>query len=238
MADNLLLGNGRPVRRWTEHLLEYLFSVECIEYPHARVDVPNELEANRLVISAALRRNVDIREIWPELKPTGIFPIASPYFVCAPFSSDVYKDFPEDRWVEFFVLLHRKNRLPHLVLTGSTDQRDRLESFLEMIAKSLPGEEIPLSVVVAPDLQSCVDLLAAAECVFTVDTAAAHAAAALDRRALILLSGLHQGMFAPWRRSERQHWVLPGEMRAGIAWYAENFSSVLMAAFDKITAVS
>ena len=49
--------------------------------------------------------------------------------------------------------------------------------------------------------------------VMTVDTAAAHFAAGLDRLCVILFSGLHQGMFAPWQRSTRQRWYCPNRRR-------------------------
>jgi len=70
-----------------------------------------------------------------------------------------------------------------------------------------PG--INAQIIIPEDLQKFIDLLAGAECVVTVDTAAAHAATALDCRTLVLFSGKHQGMFAPWIRSSRQQWLMP-----------------------------
>lgn len=236
VASNLLLGNGRPIRRWTENMMRALFSLEVLDYPDSVsvCGIPSELEANRLLLSAALRRDVDIREIWPELKAAKPPSISCPYAVCAPFSSDIWKDFPESRWSEFFGTLHRDGALPLLVLTGSPGQRTRLEFFSEMIRRSSGKDKIQVSVMIAEDLQGFIDLLAGAEYVFTVDTAAAHASSALDRRTMVLFSGQHQGMFAPWSRSEKQQWILPKDPIKGMAWHEAHSTEELLTVFKKI----
>lgn len=240
MTSNLLLGNGRRVRRWTEKIMVALFSTEMVDYPKPSFGIPSELEAHRLLVSAALRRDVEIGEIWPELKAVNPSPIDSlnfPYFVCAPYSSDIWKNFPEHRWIELFVLLDAEGkgeRLRTLILTGSPDQRESLESFGVMIRKALPETKISISVLISENLQGFIDLLAGAECVFTIDTAAAHGATALNCRTLILFSGLHQGMFAPWIRSHRQHWVLPKESQSNLQWHEAHSTSEIMISLDKI----
>jgi hypothetical protein len=239
MASNLLLGNGRRVRRWTEQSMNAIFSTEIAYYPEARPGIPSELEAHRLLVSAALSRNVDPSEIWPELKAVNPSPIDSRYFVCAPYSSDIWKNFPEHRWIELFVLLDaqgRGGRLRNLVLTGSPDQRQSLEAFGIMIRKALPETRIKISVLIPEDLQAFIDLLAGADCVFTVDTAAAHGATALDCRTLILFSGLHQGMFAPWTRSNRQHWILPKQSLSDMQWHEAHTASEIMECLENILA--
>jgi len=240
MASNLLLGNGRLVRRWTENSMAAIFSTEIADYPEASPGIPSELEAHCLLVSAALSRNVDPSEIWPELKavnPSPIGSLYSPYFVCAPYSSDIWKNFPEDRWIELFVLLDAQERVPrlqNLVLTGSADQRQSLEAFGAMIRKALPETKIKTTVLIADDLQGFIDLLAGAGCILTVDTAAAHGATALDCRTLILFSGLHQGMFAPWTRSDRQHWVLPKKSSSNLQWHDAHSTSEIMISLEKI----
>ena len=236
LASNLLLGNGRRVRRWTECTMVALFSAEITEYPEASVGIPSEIEANRLLACDALHRSVEVREIWPELKAVEPPPIESPYFVCAPFSSDIWKNFPEHRWIELFELLDAQGRLRNLVLTGSPDQRPALESFGAMIRQALPTTKTTTTIVIPKDLQRFIDLLAGADCVFTVDTAAAHGATALDRRTLILFSGLHQGMFAPWTRSQRQCWVLPKKSSRNEQWHEAHPTPEIMASLEEILA--
>lgn len=243
MTSNLLLGNGRKVRRITEKSMTAIFSTEIVDYPKARPGIPSELEAHRLLVSSALSRNVDPSEIWPELKAVNPSPIDnhdSSYFVCAPYSSDIWKNFPEYRWIELFVLLdaqEKGSQLRDLLLTGSSDQRQSLEAFGAMIRKALPEARIKISVLIPEDLQGFIDLLAGADCVFTVDTAAAHAATALDCRTLILFSGLHQGMFAPWTRSDRQHWVLPKELPSDLQWHEAHPTSEIMECLENILSV-
>lgn len=236
LASNLLLGNGRRVRRWTESSMVALFSAEITEYPKGDVGIPREIEANRLLACDALHRGVDASEIWPELKAVEAPPINSPYFVCAPFSSDIWKNFPEHRWIELFELLDAQGRLRNLVLTGSRDQRQVLEVFAGKIRKALPQTKTTTTIMIPKDLQRFIDLLAGADCVFTVDTAAAHGATALDRRTLILFSGLHQGMFAPWTRSHRQIWILPKKSSGDQQWHEAHRTSEIMASLEEILA--
>jgi len=209
IASNLLLGNGRAVRRWTEKAFTALFGPAVIPYPESEEGIPSELAANRLIASSALGREVGIREIWPELTPCKLPTLDSPYWVCAPFSSTPGKDFPMERWIEVLVTMERSGKLPALVLTGSADQAERLQEFLRLWQQAAPESKVRAEMVLPPSLQDLIDLLAGAGCVLTVDTAAAHAATALDCRTLALFSGLHQGMFAPWVRSSRQRWMLP-----------------------------
>ena len=220
VASNLLLGNGRPVRRWTEKAFLSIFGPEVVSYPENSAEgIPSELETNRRIVSLALGREVNIREIWPELKPLRHSFFGEAYHVCAPFSSGPGKDFPLKRWVELFMELESRGKLPSLCLVGSSDQSDRLVGFLELLGKSSATIAAKTRVVTPGDLQEFIDFLSGAECVFTVDTAAAHAASALDCRTLVLYSGLHQGMFAPWFRSSRQYWAIPKQAVKNTPWH-------------------
>ncbi len=220
LCNNPLLESNRPVRRWTEGGFKRLFRPSFIEYPFKSEDgIPGELEAHRRLLCEALGRDVSIREIWPKLKAVEPPPIATSYWVCAPFSSGLEKDFPLQRWVELFLSVDEQALLPQLVLTGSKDQRERLVEFQSMLATASPELASKVLVVIPHDLQNFIDLLAGADCVTTVDTAAAHAAAALNCRALILFSGKHQGMFAPWITSSRQRWLLPKDTSGERLWH-------------------
>lgn len=234
LCKNPLLESNRPVRRWTEAGFNLLFRPAFIEYPESVEGVPNELEAHRRLLCEALEREVSIREIWPELKAVDHAPLASPYWVCAPFSSGPEKDFPLERWVELFLTLYDKGMLPKLVLTGSSDQQNRLLEFQRLIAAASPSLGEMTVIIIPADLQKFIDLLAAAECVTTVDTAAAHAATALDSRTLVLFSGKHQGMFAPWIRSGRQRWLLPSSLSGNQAWHESHQNAEILNALEAI----
>lgn len=234
LCSNPLLESNRPVRRWTEQAFQRLFHPCMIAYPETVEGIPNELEAHRLVVSEALGRQVSIGEIWPELKAVGTPQLDTPFWVCAPCSSALEKDFPFDRWVELFHAVQAKGKLPTLVLTGSPDQKDRLMEFRRMLSDDSSEMADKVRIIIPANLQNLIDLLAAAECVTTVDTAAAHAATALDCRTLVLFSGKHQGMFAPWIRSSRQQWLLPDASLAFRPWYETHETVEILHALEAI----
>ncbi len=233
-CPNLLLDNGRPVRRWTEKVFTSLFKLRLSEYPKPASGIPSELEANRRLVSEALERKVSLEEIWPELRPCGKPALESPFWVCAPFSSSTKKDFPLDRWVALFHALHQEGKLPQLILTGSADQKERLVSFRSLCSETSEELGKKTQILIPENLQEFINLLAAAECVTTVDTAAAHAATALNCRTLILFSGKHQGMFAPWVRSSRQYWLLPKATSSTSCWYATHETGDLLKHLEAI----
>lgn len=224
VVENQLLGNGRPVRRWTEKAFLAWFRPEVLPYPDPEPGVPSELAAHRAAVSALLGREVTLAEIWPQLRPVGPVPISGRYRVCAPFANGGGKDVPVERWVALFVELHRRGEWVRLLLTGSREQSPMLEGFVAAVRAAIPGIGEGIGIHYPPDLQAFVDFLAGADLVLTVDTAAAHAATALDLRTLILFSGQSRGIFAPWVRSERQRWLEsegssasePKEWHAGI----------------------
>lgn len=228
VCDNQLLGNGRPVRRWTERAFTAAFRPVVLPYPAggagAGGGVPRELEANRRLVSRALGRDVAIAEIWPELRRVGESPVTGDYWLCSPFANGGGKDYPLEHWAELLRLVAQVNEVPALVLTGSLDQRGRLEEFARVITGSWPEAASRISIVHSPDLQQFIDLIAGADLVLTVDTAAAHAATALDRPTLVLYSGQQYGVFGPWVRSARQRWIQPAEEVLGTPDWHRNLS--------------
>lgn len=229
VCENQLLGNGRPVRRWTERVFTALFRPEQIPYPPYEGGIPRELEINRRLLSRALGRDVAISEIWPELRRVGKSPVGDPYWVCAPFANGGGKDYPADRWAELFSLLGKSGKLPKLILTGSADQHHRLGEFARTLTAASPGLASSISIMHPPDLQLFIDLLAGASLVLTVDTAAAHAATALDRPTVVLFSGQHHGTYGPWTRSELQRWIQPEESLLGSRGWHRNVSPEIIA---------
>lgn len=233
VIENQLLGNGRPVRRWTERAFTCLFSPSLLPYPGLQEGVPREIEAHRRVMAEALGREVAVGEVWPELHAVGKPPVTGPYWVLAPFANGGGKDYPPERWSGLLEHLARSRSIPALLLTGSVDQRERLEAFAALLPAEIAGRT---QVFLPADLQRFIDLLAGAECVLTVDTAAAHAATALDVRTLVLFSGQHTGTFGPWTRSRRQRWVLPGAVPKGSPWHHSHRTGEIVALVDDLLA--
>lgn len=233
VVENMLLGNGRPVRRWTERVFLFLFRPMVLSYPASSEGVPRELEACRMLVSEALGRDVGISEVWPELRRVGESPVKEPYWICAPFANGGGKDFPLERWAELLAALHAGENPGKLILTGSLDQAERLRSFRE----SLAPEVVSKTEIVHPaTLQDFIDLLAGARLVLTVDTAAAHAATALDCRTLVLFSGQHFGTYGPWVRSSRQRWMHAPKEDKDHPWHARLATSGILRNLEEILA--
>lgn len=239
VASNGLLGNGRAVRRWTEATFVKVFGDRVTDYPTEGGGLPLELEAHRRLASAVLGREVSREEVMPVLRPTATAVPSHSYALCAPYSSGNNKDVSDRRWTTLFASLATEDRLPKLlILTGSEDQMARLEGFRSALDSVLKTQAIRVVVRVESTLQGFVDLLAGAGCVFTVDTAAAHAASALDRPTLVLFSGLHLGMFAPWARSSRQCWLLSETPDSGPLWHESLSDEDIRSAAHSILPVS
>jgi len=200
-CENLLARNRRASRVLTEKAAIALKRPTLIDYPEWADGLPTEIEANRLILSAALRRGITDEEILPRLIPGT--PPAGRYWLCSPISKEGSKNYPAARWKEIFVSLAPELRGAELRLTGSSDQREPLE----ILAGELRASGLPCTTLFPPDLNAFVDTVAGAEMVLSVDTAAAHIATALDRDLVVLFSRGHRGMFGPWRRSTRQRWL-------------------------------
>ena len=155
----------------------------------------------------------------------GESPVTGAYWLCAPFANGGGKDYPGERWAELFRMLAGSEKMPAIVLTGSREQRGRLEEFSRLISESWPEAASRISIEHPSDLQKFIDLIAGADLVLTVDTAAAHAATALDRPTVILYSGQQYGVFGPWVRSSRQRWIQPAAEVFGRPDWHRNLSA-------------
>ena len=173
-------------------------------YPEEARYLPLEIEAHRRVVAEILERAVEPEEVLPRLRSTwestqgGIW-------ICAPITESS-KIYPLPLWRDVFAELRPELSGKAVLLVGSNDQRTALEE-LDTLLRTAGIENA--KVHLPEDLVELLNLIAAAEMVMTVYTAAAHFAAGLDRLCVILFSGLHHGMFAPWQRSTRQRWLLP-----------------------------
>jgi ADP-heptose:LPS heptosyltransferase len=199
--ENLLARSRRRSRVLVEVLARRLFRPEILPYPESEL-TPTELEANRVLVSRVLDREVALSEVLPHLVPAA--PSLGNYWVCCPLSSQPTKDYPFDGWREIFERV--RNLARETLLVGSAAQAaalSELEGQLRVAGIEKARVEVPES------LGQFVNLLAGARMVLTIDTAASHIATALDRPCLVLFSERGKGMFGPWQRSEVQRWLLP-----------------------------
>lgn len=203
--ENILLRGKRRVRMAVEQTVNRIFDTELVAYPDPG-DWPMEIEAHRCVLERTLGRVVAPEEVLPTISSPSAGGAGDPYWVCAPITNLASKLYPPAKWQKIFAELLPEAATKKILLVGSKDQRPSLEELRHLLlAAGCAGAE----VFFPDDLVAMVACLASAEMVFTVDTAAAHFATALDRRTLILFSGLHRGMFGPWNRSVAQSWLEP-----------------------------
>jgi ADP-heptose:LPS heptosyltransferase len=202
-CENILLRPEKKVRGYVEAAAKRFFRPELVTYPEKAGEFPLEIEAHRRLVARVLNRPVEISEVLPVLRPTveGI----DTSWICAPVT-EASKVYPFPLWKEVFSALKPESLTRNILLVGSHDQRDALNE-LEELLKSV--EITGVRVHIPADLVEFLNLIARAELVLSVDTAAAHFATALDRACVVVFSGLHSGMFGPWTRSSRQRWLLP-----------------------------
>ena len=202
-CENILLRPEKRVRSIVEAGARRLFRPELVAYPGKVEGVPLEIEAHRRLVARILDRPVEASDVLPVLHPT--LEKEEGCWICAPVTSPS-KVYPFPLWKEVFCALKPETLTKRILLVGSEDQLSRLNELKELLLSAgIAGAE----AVVPGDLVELLNLIAGAELILTVDTAAAHFATALDKSCVVLFSGLHQGMFGPWRRSARQRWLLP-----------------------------
>ena len=136
------------------------------------------------------------------------------------------KDYSAELWLES--LLHLAPILPaRICLAGGPDQSERLQSFASVLQSGLPNSSI--EVVPSKPLDNFPDLVADADLVLTVDTAAAHFACAIDAPAVIVDSGNNPGVYGPYGRPERQVWLTGDRKKFGRLRWRETVPPSLVA---------
>jgi ADP-heptose:LPS heptosyltransferase len=207
-CENILLRSGRKVRTAVEGAVRRLIRPDLVPYPGS-AELPLEIEANRVVVERLLGRPVAPSEVLPSLRHDGPPPPglpSGPYWLCAPITNLQSKVYPFAGWREILASLRQEAAGKKILLVGVASDRPKLE---ELLAGLRQDGAVDADIHLPADLAAFVRLIAGAEAVISVDTAAAHFATALDRPTVVLFSGLHLGMFGPWKRSDRQVWLLP-----------------------------
>ena len=204
LTENMFSFGKANTRNGVEVLLQRLRRVTCVHYPPSDRFVPIELEAHRRTVSEALGKEILPEEILPRLLSRAADEHQG--ILLCPLSSTPQKDYPSVAWAEAFTKLPESLRQQKVRLVGAPWQKEALSEYQNELGKAGCSH---LEVVFTPDVPALVDLANQSSLVLTVDTAAAHIACALDRPAVILFSGLHRGVYAPWQSSNKQIWLEP-----------------------------
>jgi len=201
-CENQLLNSPRVRRPAVENFVRRAFKPTLLPYPGIGA-LPTDLEANRLVASELLGRNIASTEILPVLRTASG---QSDRWLLCPFSSTRSKDYPAESWASVFKMLEPLRGSDPLHVAAGPSQAERLAEF----AGTLRSCGVSNIMVDPPaGLAGFLDQLAASKVVFTVDTAAAHMACATRTPAIIASAGQHPGVYAPYSPDGRQVWVLP-----------------------------
>jgi len=179
--------------------------VANLTYPERSTPgLSRELEAHRVTVAAAIRRDVSLAAIIPTLAPRGPFPPNRGQrrrVVIAPFAGIAIRDLPA-HLMPALAAAWRTEPEMEIVLTGTAAQIARMRTLAGHFG-SLPT---PPTIDESP-LPELIELLSSADLVISAESAPAHLAVALDRPTIALLGGGHHGLLAPWQRSDRQVWL-------------------------------
>lgn len=161
-----------------------------------------ELWRHSRLLENVLGRTIDYRTICPRLV-RAVAPRRGECVLVCPFGSAQIRDYPPELLAQLIKEVHRYAQLPIYLQSDAVRRRD-LVSLAELLSVqySLKVECGPVT-----DVTEYIDLIAGADLVVTVDTATAHLAVALDRRAIILHGDAQPNEFVPWGERKRQQWV-------------------------------
>lgn len=185
-------------RSWTDADADFCLTPET--FPTALQDGQcRELQAHRLVASAALGREVGWDEIVPRF--TSFSPADDGRLLVYPLSHDGLKSISQTQTV--ILLRYWRRKRPHaaIVLGGSPRDLTRLESY----AAACRAAGLENVVVEAPaGITAFIDHVAAAGAVLATDSAAAHVAIACDKPTVVVMPRVWHTHSLPWHRSDRQ----------------------------------
>jgi ADP-heptose:LPS heptosyltransferase len=160
-----------------------------------------ELDHHRSLLDAVLPNPVSRQAIIPAF--TYVHATHGTDLVVAPFAGHSIKDYPTALLVEVLREVLSETGIP-IRVTGSPAQRPALESLRQELLPT-PGSLITISC--SENVGHYIKTVASARLVFTMDSATAHIATALDKPTVIILGGGHYGQFGPWQRSSHQIWL-------------------------------
>ena len=198
----ITLNHYRPfyqeiARSWIHAKADFFLTPET--YPREMQDGQcRELQAHRLVASAALGREVALEEIVPGFTR---FPASNDgRLLVYPLSQDRTRSVPAERIAVVLRLWRGRSRAP-IVLGGSPRDLAELEHYATVCRTAgLDG----IAVEAPAGVNSFVTHLAAAGAVLAADSAAAHVGTAFDKPTVVLMAHDWYGLSQPWHKSARQ----------------------------------
>lgn len=172
-----------------------------------------ELWRHAKVLELALGRSVGYRDVSPVFNSIVGARLGRYVLVC-PFGSSQIRDFPEELLIRVLLEVRRYTEIPIQLHSDSSRWED-----LVSLGESL-SDRHSLSVVCGAvvGFDEYIEEIAHADLVITVDTATAHLAVALDRKAIVLHGDAQPDEFVPWGERIRQYWLSNSMPCKGCNW--------------------
>ncbi len=169
-------------------------------YPQEPADgLCTELLAHGRLAGVALGRDLTRDELLPRLSSPAVR--EDGHLLVCPFSRDPVRNLPADTLLRTLQLWRQHHRAP-LVFGGNQSDRPALER----LAAGFSDAHVE-----TPDgIDGLIEQIARAGAVFAADSAPAHLATALDKRAVVMTSRSFHGYAQPWTRSDRQQIFVHG----------------------------
>ncbi len=182
---------------------EHRFTRSAPYPPHAPPGLSREIEANRMVLSMALGREVPSESVLPSLS----FPPAGEKLddtiIISPFGSTDIRTYPLPKLVAVLRAIQQQRPVRFIACSSANDGA-RLSELMRLAEHAGVRD---ISIRNPPSFSNFCSLVASARGVIAVETSTAHLATALDKPAVIIIGGGQYGEFGPWRRSSRQVWL-------------------------------
>lgn len=217
-SENMLLANGSIRRKMAENALLRFARTELVPYPAPGGDLPAEISSHRAVVAKTLGRTVTAEEIMPSLN-CAKWRGGGGWLIC-PFSSRLSKDYDAARWASALRRVVHSSGPSSILLAGSPEQAGRLGDFAADLRRA--GFDLPVAIMPPASLRDFPDVVASADLVLTVDTAAAHFACALGAPAVVVDSGKNPGTYGPYSGNGRQIWLVADRAKLGRSRWQES----------------
>lgn len=169
-------------------------------YPETSPGTCLELEAHRRVAESFLNVELGVEDVLPPIR--SVEAVSGNSLLVCPMAGTPLREYPAPllAMTVRFVSSHRPNTPITFCLPPGVDRIPWADALTEQGVIEVEWKH-------PKDVQALIQVIAEAGVVLGPDSAPAHLATALDKRGVFLLGGGHFGMFAPWKRSDKQIWL-------------------------------
>lgn len=184
-------------------------SEECIP-----IRANREILRHMILLGNLLGRKIEFDEVCPSFTSCRRKHLESKYVLVCPFGSSRIRDFPVEALGETLREISRHTNAA-IRLQADESRRGDLLVLANLLSNSYSLE---VECGKALCLAEYIDEIFHTEVIVTIDSAAAHIATALDKRAIILHGDAQPNEFVPWGEQKRQRWITKSMPCQGCNW--------------------